>query len=353
MAPLSNKKSPAKASKSKSTPGSGGKRSHTQQSVHTLWNDPERRREDEAFERIWAQGRASDVSVIIMEDEMAEYLLAQQRASCQPSSSSRPAATASKPKATASSSRASDTGAPSSGAIRSSSPVPQDRTRRPSPTTTRPTLSAPMPAPFQPPTHRKRDDSAPPDPAAVIVVQDDDEPLTSGEKLKGSAKKTRVYTAEEEAARQEGRNKLHSDCRQLQYANEFKNFKAYRQSIGNLRGAPNTDDHTAYVREHVLKNQKQSYAYAGNLLTVKTFQKKLRANCKDVEKVARIEKILGCRALPGVPDESMVDGRREKLLARYVMRVLQSCDGTVVDSRHADWEGTKTLVSMTLSAHCL
>ena len=50
VAPLGSKKSPAKASKSKSTPGSGVKRSHTQQSVRTLWNDPERRREDEAFE---------------------------------------------------------------------------------------------------------------------------------------------------------------------------------------------------------------------------------------------------------------------------------------------------------------
>ena len=194
-----------------------------------------------------------------------------------------------------------------------------------------------MPAPFQLPTHRRRDDSAPPDPAAVIVVHDDDEPLTGTEKLKGSAKKTRVYTAEEETARQEGRNKLHSDCRQLQYANEFENFKAYRQSIGNLRGAPNTSDHTAYLREHVLKDQKQSYAYAGNLLTVKAFQKRLRDECKDAEKVAKIERKLAHRALPGVPDESMVDGKREKLLARYVMRVLQSCDGTVVDSHHADW----------------
>ena len=261
VALMSNKKSPAKSSKSKSTPGSGGRRSHTQQSVHTLWNDPERRREDEAFERVRAQGRRTEPPVIIMEDVTAEFLLAQQRTSRQASSSSCPTATASRPEAT----------------THSSTPVPQDRTRRFSPTLTRPaSRSLPMPASFQLPTHRKRENTAPPDPGAVIVVQDDDEPLTGTDKPKGSAKKApRVYTAEEEVAWQDLRQKLHSDCQQLQYANEFENFKKYRESIQNLRGAPNTDDHTKYLQEHVLTEQKQSYAFARNLLTVKAFQKRL------------------------------------------------------------------------------
>ena len=105
VAPLSNKKSPAKSSKSKSTPGSGGKQSHTQQSVHTLWNDLERRREDKVFERVQAQSRSTEPPV--MEDVTAEFLHAQQRTSCQPSSSSHPAVMASRPEATASSSGAS------------------------------------------------------------------------------------------------------------------------------------------------------------------------------------------------------------------------------------------------------
>ena len=202
-------------------------------------------------------------------------------------------------------------------------------------------LSVLMPASFQPPTHQKRDENRKRDettpPAPVIVIPDDDEPLGDTEKPKGSAKKARVYTPEEEAARQEDHNKLHSDCRQLQYANEFENFKVYWNSIKNLRGAPNMDDHTEYLQDHVLKNQKQSYSCAGNLLTVKAFQKKLQKECKDTEKVARIERKLGHRGLPGVPEDTMVDGKRYKLLTRYVMRVLQSCDGTIVDSHHTDW----------------
>ena len=51
----------------------------------------------------------------------------------------------------------------------------------------------------------------------------------------------------------------------------------------------------------------------------------------------QIEKLLKDRILPGVPEESMVDGKREKLYAHYVMQVLQSRDSTVVDSRHTDW----------------
>ena len=87
VAPLSNKKSPAKASKPKGTPGSGARWAYTQQSVRSMWNDPERWREDEAFERVRAQGWSNDIPVIIMEDEKADALLAQQRASRHPSSS--------------------------------------------------------------------------------------------------------------------------------------------------------------------------------------------------------------------------------------------------------------------------
>ena len=58
VAPLgTSTKSPAKSTKSKGTPGSSSKRSHTQQSIHSMWNDPERTREDEAFERSRAQNQ--------------------------------------------------------------------------------------------------------------------------------------------------------------------------------------------------------------------------------------------------------------------------------------------------------
>ena len=72
-------------------------------------------------------------------------------------------------------------------------------------------------------------------------------------------------------------------------------------------------------------------------MPVRAFLKKMRAECKDQDKIDKAEKLLRDKGLPGVPDESMVDGKREKLLTRYVMQVLQNKAGTVVDSHHADW----------------
>ena len=127
--------------------------------------------------------------MVVMEDENVDAILAGRRPS-QLVSSSHPPATVNRPKTTPTSTRAS-----SAGATRSGSPASLIRTGWASPTHSRPAgSSVPMPAPVQVPAHR--------DPREVIVVpEDDDEPLTSsGSKPKGSAKKNRVYTPEEEAA---------------------------------------------------------------------------------------------------------------------------------------------------------
>ena len=171
----------------------------------------------------------------------------------------------------------------------------------------------------------------------MIVVKDDDEPLSGSDKPKGSAKKARTYTEAEKAAIKEQCDRFHSDCRQLQYEKEFESFKVYRKTIKKLRAAPNTDDHTTYICDYVLKEQAQSYSCAGNLMTARAFLKKIRAECNDAEKIEKADKMLREKGLPGVPDESMVDGKREKCLARYVMQVLQNKAGVVVDSHHADW----------------
>ena len=143
------------------------------------------------------------------------------------------------------------------------------------------------------PVHRKPEGTALPGSDEVIVVKDDDEPLaSSNSKSKGSGKKNRVYMPEEKAALDEYRNQLHSACQQIQYSLEFDDFKAYRRTIPNLRTSANTDDHTEYLRENVLKNQPQSYSCAGNLLTVKAFQKRLHSECKDPAKIERAEKAL-------------------------------------------------------------
>ena len=219
VAPLKTK-SPAKSSKSKGTPGSSSRRSSTQQSVRALWNDPERAREDEAFEQSRAQDRPRETPVMVMEDENVDTILAGW-CPMQTSSSSRPTATATQSKTTPSSTRTS-----SSGAAHSGSPINSGRA---SPTRPRPSnMEVPMPAPIQVPVHRRRDNTAPPDSDDVILVKDNGEPLASSSgKSKGSAKKNRSYTPKEEAARQEFWEQLHSACHQIQYSLEFDNFKTY------------------------------------------------------------------------------------------------------------------------------
>ena len=89
--------SPAKTSKTKGTPGSS-RRAHTQNSVRALWNNPERAREDEAFERSRTQRRSEDPEVLIMEDENVDRILAG-RPPIRLAAPSGPAATATRPKA--------------------------------------------------------------------------------------------------------------------------------------------------------------------------------------------------------------------------------------------------------------
>ena len=290
-----------KTGKSKGAPGSMAKRSYIQQMVRAVWADPERRREDEQFERNRAQSRSVNSSVnipiVVLADETVEALLAQQQAAHQ--SSTRPVTmtTAPKPATLA-------TGTPNSEAVDASAPAPWEWFRKPSPTGPRPsTTMVPMPAAIQLPPARKRDRPAPPDPNDMIVVKDDDEPLSGSDKPKGSTKKARTYTEAEKTAIKEKCDSLHSDCRQLQYEKEFESFKVYRKTIKKLWEAPNTDDHTTYIRDYVLKEQAQSYSYAGNLMTARAFLKKIRAKCNDAEKIEKTDKMLREKGMPGVPDE--------------------------------------------------
>ena len=218
---------------------------------------------------------------MVLADETVEALLAQQQAAHQ--SSTRPVMTTTAPKPAASA-----TGTPSSEAVDASAPAPREWFRKPSPTSPRPsTVTVPMPAAIQLPPAWKRDRLAPPDPNDVIVVKDDDEPLSGSNKPKGSAKKARTYTEAEKTAIKEKCDSLHSDCRQLQYEKEFESFKVYRKTIKKLREAPNTDDHTTYIRDYVLKEQAQSYSCGGNLMTARAFLKKIRAKCNDAEKIEK------------------------------------------------------------------
>ena len=70
---------------------------------------------------------------------------------------------------------------------------------------------------------------------------------------------------------------------------------------------------------------------------VRRFIKELKG-CPDPEKRRKADKMLRDKNMPGVPQElAHKGGERESLKARYVMTVLQSIEGRIIDARDADY----------------
>ena len=95
------------------------------------------------------------------------------------------------------------------------------------------------------------------------------------------------------------------------------------------------DDHSAYLAK--VKKESWSYPVKGNLITVRQFIKEL-AGCKDAEKRRQANKTLQDRGMPEIPQDSTPKGgKRKSIKARYVMWVLRSIEGEVIDTKHPDY----------------
>ena len=102
-----------------------------------------------------------------------------------------------------------------------------------------------------------------------------------------------------------------------------------------LRGTPNTDDHCTYLSD--VKKESWSYPAKGNLITVWQFMKEL-AGCKDAEKRHHADKTLRDKGMPRIPQDSTPKGgKRELIKACYVMWVLGSIEGEVIDAKHPNY----------------
>ena len=112
--------------------------------------------------------------------------------------------------------------------------------------------------------------------------------------------------------------------------------KYHNDRVPGLRGAPNTDDHSADLSE--VKKESWSYPAKGNLSTVWQFIKELQECCPDAEKRLLADKTLREKGMPGIPQESTLKGRKQELIkACYVMKVLQSIEGETIDAKHPDY----------------
>ena len=167
-------------------------------------------------------------------------------------------------------------------------------------------------------------------PDLVVLEDDDSTPLPS--KTKGMGKKARTQTLDEEEAVEVLCQHLRGEARSVQYNLELSILADYRNLyIPNLKGPPNTDDHSAYLSN--VKEVSWSYPTKGNLITARQYYKDLKA-CKDLEAKEAGNTILREKGMMGIPQESSKAGL---IKCRYVIYVLHSVKGQIIDARDSDY----------------
>ena len=99
----------------------------------------------------------------------------------------------------------------------------------------------------------------------MVVDDDDDDPLPERPKGTGKKEKSRAYTQEELDGLDSLLLWLKSEARSIQYSMETAGLTKYHNDrVPGLRGAPNTDDHSAYLSE--VKKESWSYQLRGTYL---------------------------------------------------------------------------------------
>ena len=101
--------------------------------------------------------------------------------------------------------------------------------------------------------------------------------------------------------------------------------------IPNLKGPPNTDDHSAYLAS--VRDISWSYPAKGNLITARQYYQELKAS-KDLEAIEAGNAILQEKGMMGIPQESSKAG---PIKCRYVIYVLQSVEGQIIDAHDSDY----------------
>ena len=165
------------------------------------------------------------------------------------------------------------------------------------------------------------------------MVADDDSPLSSSNR-KTPAKKAK--TASEQDTIDRLTCQLKSEGHYCQYKKELADLIKYRDdNVPNLQQALNMDDHSAHLS--TMKKKSWCYLAKGNLQTIKQFVQDL-AGCGDPDKIECGKKMLRDRGMPGIPEENILPGTKQECIkARYVMRVLRSIEGEIIDSTHPDF----------------
>ena len=285
----------------KLAPGSGKKTQPIQQAAGMFWGDKKKREKEDADARAQEEKCRKKPSGPILSLDEHEHSITELTNWAAPSRSTQPSS-------------------------KTSSSTPKDRVRPRKDPMAVPDLSDDEPLSDQanePKTKaRKRD----PTPELVVVEDDDSTPLP------GKQKTPKKSLPVEEEATKKLVQCLKGEARAVQYNLELAALVDYRnKSVPNLKGPPNTDDHSKYLSQ--VRDISWSYPAKGNLWTARQFFQELQA-CKNWEMVEQGEAVLWDRGMLGIPQES---GKSGPIKARYVIHVLRSVEGHIIDARDSDY----------------
>ena len=138
------------------------------------------------------------------------------------------------------------------------------------------------------------------------------------------------------------------EYRPIQYALEMETMKIYRsQHVSSTRAVcENTDDHSAYV-DYVLRNNKQSYiCQSFHLFSVDAYFRRVKYKMEQatgMEKT-RLQEVYNSSQTTLAKKLTGCKGRTsDSSLARYVIRVLKSSDGDILDASHLQYGSEQNL----------
>ena len=145
-------------------------------------------------------------------------------------------------------------------------------------------------------------------------------------------KKTRTQTPGKEEALEALSNCLKGKARAVQYNLELAILTEYwNLHIPNLKGPPNTNDHSAYLS--VVKDMSWSYPAQGNLITAHQYYQDLKAS-KDPKAIEAGDNLLWEKGMMGIPQERAKAG---PIKCWYVIYVLRSVEGQIIDACDSDY----------------
>ena len=285
----------------KLAPGSGKKTQPIQQAAGMFWGDKKKREKEDADAQAQEEKRWKKPSRPILSLDEHEHSITELTNQAAPSRSTQPSS-------------------------KNPSSTPKDWVRpRKDP------MAVPDPSddePLSDQANKPKAKARKQDPTPELVVVDND----NSTPLPGKQKTPKKSLPVEEEATEKLVQRLKGEARAVQYNLELAALVDYRnKSVPNLKGPPNTDDHSKYLSK--VRDISWSYPAKGNLWTAQQFFQELQA-CKNREMVEQGEAVLRDRGMLGIPQESRKSG---PIKARYVIRVLRSVEGRIIDARDSDY----------------